>query len=78
MSSQTDGNSNCTSNLNGSTATAATLPVLMGEAAIIDATLPSDRLVIKELWTPTWVDTLNGNQIVEAISGGDYETHVSD
>ena len=78
MSSQTDSNSNCTSNLNGSTATAVTLPVLMGEAAIIDATLSSDRLVIKELWTPTWVDTLNGNQIVEAISGGDYATHVSD
>jgi hypothetical protein len=78
MSSQTDGNSNCTSNLNGSTATAATLPVLMGEAAIIDATLPSDLLVYQELWSPTFFDTLNGNQIVEAISGGDYATHVSD
>ncbi len=78
MSSQTDVNSNCTSNLNGSTATAATLPVLMGEAAIINATLPSDQLVIQELWTETWLDTLNRNQIVEAISGGDYETHGSD
>jgi hypothetical protein len=82
MSSQTDSNSNCTLNLNGSTAAAATLPVLMVEAAIINATLLSDLLVIQELWTPTWVDTLNGKQIVEAISGGknsdDYETHVSD
>jgi hypothetical protein len=78
MSSQTNSTSNCTSNLNDSTATAATLPVQMGEAAIINATLPSDQLVIQELWTLTWVDTLNGNQILEAISGVDYETHVSD
>jgi hypothetical protein len=90
MSTQTDSNSNCTSNLNGatviaeasSTAAAATLPGPMGAAAIIDATLLSDPLATQELWTPTWVDALNGKQIVEAISGGensnDDEPHVSD